>query len=416
MRSTEAHLRGEEFSYLSMFLERPKNGASDGDLDAMYQTYSLTPFGAPTHLSHRLQRLPHHHVTPLNMFDDGDDDVKPSVLSNTVRAAKVTGEEKPRASATGDTDMNTKDNAEKKKSELAAEVAQNLERRLKRKVFERKVAGMKRANRREEDGDTAESQHPAISRTEGTERGERDAEDDDDGVPQPAPTIEAKVVKSEKSRSRKMKRSHRQVEAKADEASHRTGEHIPRLRTMLKKLIRQYEITTIADVPCRAHAHWVPSLLRELEHNNQSVTYICVDSNRDVLSTLRKGLEEAGLKGKFVLRRFWKEGLPAADLVLSWAGLDNMGRENVARYFRRVAAAKGRHKVFVVGSHSGELLKSKSQDNIRKFTGGGRPMNVREKPFGLTRPVRIIKEMSVDGNDKQMYVYFPEMMFAGSRK
>ena len=105
------------------------------------------------------------------------------------------------------------------------------------------------------------------------------------------------------------------------------------------------------------------------------------------------GAEFFGTKvknGSFVVRKFWQDGVPRADQVVSWGGLDEMGRENVASYLRRVAAGKERHKVFVVGSHG--RRGQKAGDGAG--TGG---VDVRGKPFGRKSAPRAAARLSRSG-------------------
>lgn len=195
----------------------------------------------------------------------------------------------------------------------------------------------------------------------------------------------------------------------------RQGEDVERLTQMVIKLVRQYRITSIVDVPCRAHAHWMPDVLQALSKADDiapNFRYVCVDTNHRVLESLRKRLMVRSLNRgtRFVMRQFWKEQLPKADLVLSWAGLDNMSEKNVRSFFEQLAKSKSRHKLVLVGSHTGDLVKSGDTEKLLRFTNQGHPINVRREPFHLKKPLRIIKEVATDGNDKQMYIYFPDSM------
>lgn len=321
----EAHRPGEEFSYLSMFLERDV-ASSEMGLDDLYKTYASKPPGS----SRKTRRL--HHVNKptqnaareafLDEFDE--EQIDPDAIERSVRAAAAA----------------------------------------------------------------------AIKPTQ-----------------DPIPSIEVAPATT----------SPTTAEIGTDmplSLAMQHGEDIQRLSEMLTKLIRQYQITSLVDVPCRAHAHWMPQVLRDLSGrgNSQPVAnfrYICVDTNQEVLSFLRKRLVENNVHrgSRFVLRKFWKEGIPQGDMVFSWAGLDNMSEGNVLGFFRRLATSKGKHKLVVIGSHSGELVKKGDPDKIARFTSSGHPINVRKEPFSLAKPGRIIKDMSTNGNDKQMYIYYPEKMF-----
>lgn len=189
----------------------------------------------------------------------------------------------------------------------------------------------------------------------------------------------------------------------------RNGEDIKRLSMMLMKIIKQYHVKSIVDVPCRAHAHWMPIFLQhvvEQAKDKEALNYICVDSSGTILKELKRRTPK-GVTATFLVRRFWEEGLPKGDLVFSWAGLDNMKQKNVLKYVRNLSTSGKRHMLVILGSHSGELAKKGTPERIARFTFGGKPINFRGKPFFLAKPMRIIGEVSSEGNDKQMYIYEP---------
>lgn len=188
------------------------------------------------------------------------------------------------------------------------------------------------------------------------------------------------------------------------------GEDVQRLMIMLRKIVTQYDIQSMADVPCRAHAHWMAEWLEQIAEHNENFKYYCIDTNDIILKAVK---ERVGMTvdSKFVLRRFWKVGLPRVDMVFSWAGLDNMKHENVLRYIHKLSKTGRKHKLILLGSHSGSLLESANSEKIAAFTAGGTPINLRRRPFYMSKPMRIIDELSKDGNDKQLYIYRPWNMF-----
>ena len=206
----------------------------------------------------------------------------------------------------------------------------------------------------------------------GREEGDKEGNDTESGDGEDETEVERKVVRK---------------------ATHKHAEDIERLQMMVHKLIKQYDIRSIADVPCRAHSHWIPNLLSKLDEEDDQFRYYCVDTNREMLKALKSSLPSLQMETKFVLRRFWYEGIPRADMVLSWSGLDNMQQEHVRMYLHRLARTKG-HKLVAVGSsHSGK----------------GR-IDVRKRPFSLRKPLRIIGDLSTDGSEKQLYLYEPRHM------
>ncbi|CAN8067845.1 unnamed protein product [Agarophyton chilense] len=200
------------------------------------------------------------------------------------------------------------------------------------------------------------------------------------------------------------------AEQSAEQIAGRFGEDVPRLMKMLSKLIAQYDIKSMADVPCRAHSHWMPQMLDTIAEKNENFKYVCVDTNNLILNAVK---ERVGMtvQSSFVKKKFWKESLPTVDLVFSWAGLDNMKEQNVLRYLQKLSKSGNKHKLIMLGNHAGSLAKKGDMDKIARFTADGKPLNFRRKPFNMVKPMRMIRDLGVDGNDKQLYLYKPSQMF-----
>lgn len=182
------------------------------------------------------------------------------------------------------------------------------------------------------------------------------------------------------------------------------GEDLERLSMMLLKIIRENKLHSMIDVPCRAHGHWMPAVLQKIAKHDPHFRYTCVDTSDDVLERIKR---RVGLlvNARFVRRRFWTEGLPKADFVFSWSGLDNMKQHNVLKYLQKLAKSGKKHKFIMLGSHSGTLKKHGSKELISRFTSGGTPINLRRPPFQLKKPSRIISKLATEQNDKQLYIY-----------
>jgi hypothetical protein len=177
------------------------------------------------------------------------------------------------------------------------------------------------------------------------------------------------------------------------------GEDIKRVSFMLMRILQQYKIKSFVDVPCRAHASWMHNFLSHALMKIPDLRYICVDTNREILKAVRQRVGE-GVNARFVLRQFWTDQLPKADLVFSWSGLDGMRRENVVKFMMKVANSD-RHKYFIVGSHGMDSRTAQSKAT---------PINVRQAPFNLPQPMRVISQVSVGSVKKQMYIYKPDGM------
>jgi hypothetical protein len=186
----------------------------------------------------------------------------------------------------------------------------------------------------------------------------------------------------------------------------KAGEDIQRVSYMLFRIIHQYKVTSMVDVPCRAHAHWMHLFLDHAEKEIPKFQYYCVDTNRKVLKAVKKQKHPLPNR-QFVLKQFWREALPEADIVFSWGGLENMKEENVYKFLKLVASSK-KHKYILIGSHTeGSRVVRKSMKGQKLLP---KPMNIRKAPFSLHKPMRVISELSVNGVKKQLYMYKPENM------
>lgn len=379
-----AHKPGAEFTYLSMFLER-NDDADRPSLDDLYKTYTVTKLGSKTSHSRRLHQAPsssssYSGETTPELIDDEEEldkggDPTLSIRATTPgRTASPTPLYKPFKRAT------SKPTLENFKTPSPSPFL----------------------SYRSDNTPTPPSRPKPGSDGSHSKNTDKTADKKKGASPKPA----GKENSDENDYSDAM-----------SDLGTRHGENIDRLVFMLTKLIKQYHVQTLVDVPCRAHAHWMHRVLKETtadQHMALNFQYVCVDTNHNILTELRRRLIERGhsRNTRFAVRKFWKEPLPKGDLVFSFSGLDNMHKDHVRGFFEILSHSQGRHKLVVLGSHTGQLAKSGNTEKIARFTSFGYPINVREAPFSLLKPIRIIKVVSSGGNDKQMYVYFPEKMLS----
>lgn len=353
------HKRGEEFSYLSMFLERDENN-SELDLDSLYRTYAK----AGTKEFSRRRRKLHNN---------------PGGGTTTTEKKKPIFSGEPSSSTTTTSDNNGDNGDTNKKDDKDKDNNDD--------------------NNNNNDEDSSSSDNSSSSDKNDKSNDNQDTSDSSSSTSSDNNDTDDTHVN----------------DISASDLAEKHGEDIERLSSMLTKLIKQYDVKSIVDVPCRAHAHWMPKVLSSID---TSVQFMCVDPSNKVLDSIKDGLDQKnftdGRNIRYVQRKFWGEGLPKGDLVVSWAGLDNMDSAHVAKYLRRLGSRKeaGKHKLIVIGTHSGELQRNGDLDKIARFTSYGTPINVRRPPFNLARPMRIIKQVATNGNDKQMYVYFQDKLFS----
>lgn len=184
----------------------------------------------------------------------------------------------------------------------------------------------------------------------------------------------------------------------------RGGHNITRLSHMLYRVIQQYHIGSMVDVPCRGHSRWMGRFLENVrQKNGDPFVYYCVDSSPKILELAESRMPVLpDVSTNYIHRKFWKLPMPKADLVFSWEGLEKMKTKNVESMLNLLRQG-GRHKYFVVGS-SPSVTK-----NSNKYV-----LNLRRSPFSFNQPQRIYKEIAVDPADerpeKHMYLYMTSEM------
>lgn len=183
------------------------------------------------------------------------------------------------------------------------------------------------------------------------------------------------------------------------------GENIKRLTFMLMRILKQYKVQSMVDVPCRAHASWMHKFLEHVDREIPDFKYYCVDTNRDILKAIRHRVSGRG-HGRYILRQFWEKKIPAADAVFAWGGLENMKEENVYKFLRKLSK-EDRHKLILLGTH---MKGSRPLGRSRRARPDEEAFNLRRAPFHLNSPMRVISELSAKGVRKQMYIYRPSEM------
>lgn len=180
------------------------------------------------------------------------------------------------------------------------------------------------------------------------------------------------------------------------------GHNMTRVARMLLRILHQYNITSMIDIPCTSHSHWMPWVLARI--SARSFKYTCVDSKStdEVEESLHSDLSVVSVK--FMPHvSFWTgnvaENLPQADLVFSWDGLTKLSVKDANNFIDRIVNGK-KHKFLFMAS----------LPNVEQNDDNNQGVNVRKKPFEFKRPDRIFKELVVGGGkkgekEKQLYFY-----------
>lgn len=413
MSKTKAHEPGQEFTYLSMFLKPASlERFTERETATLASEYLRMGSLRANTRGQRLRRLASESQahTSEEVLDANDEDFLPSSL--------------PGNDNDGPDEKEQEDAAEIDESETGKIIVEEIEGETKSAEIKISTGDNNdESNDSSQDGSTEvakiEVPRQVVHAVEHLSSNEPETDADDSSTPKQLATTKTKALNTkDRQRSNSPKPNSLlsdMLDSKDSEmlevakAGNGNGEDLKRLSMMLMKIIKQYKVRSMVDVPCRAHSHWMPVFLRHLAESkvNKSFKYYCVDTNKAILKII-KGANDSKINSKFILKRFWRESLPSADLVFSWSGLDNMKEQNVVKYLERLAVSK--HKLVLLGSHSGQLEKEGSMEQISRFTLGGKSVNLRREPFKLAKPMRIVGDLSTEGNDKQLYVYEPKGM------
>lgn len=187
-----------------------------------------------------------------------------------------------------------------------------------------------------------------------------------------------------------------------------SGENITKVTYMLFKLIREYKIKSMIDVPCRGHLKWMSHVLERVDYDEPEFHYFCMDTNEEVLKTAKARVGDLG-NAKFVNKKFWKVGLPKADLLFAWSGLHKMRKESIYKMLKKVVKKKST-KYVLIGNYPDAKDDEAEDENEEKAkerdTEEDLHYNLRKHPFKFERPMRIISKLTEgDVPNKQMLMY-----------
>lgn len=146
------------------------------------------------------------------------------------------------------------------------------------------------------------------------------------------------------------------------------------LLSELPRLLDQYEIESILDIPCGDF-----SWMRRLPFSGR---YVGVDI---VAPLIRKNLEIYGdERHEFLVLDLLTDELPAADVVLCRDCMVHLSNRNVLQAFRNILRSRS---TYLLATH---FPQSTRNGNI--VTGAWRPINLEAAPFKLPPPLHKIEE------------------------
>jgi hypothetical protein len=156
-------------------------------------------------------------------------------------------------------------------------------------------------------------------------------------------------------------------------------EQTRKVRHSLQKVIAQYDIKTLLDVPC-GDWFWMK------ETDLSSVQYTGGDIVEEIISRNQK---YAGDQVSFQFLDLLEPEIPAHDLVFCRDCLVHFSYRDVCRALENLKKS---------GSHYLLTTTFPGRVNYDIITGNWRPLDLQAEPFNLSEPIQLINEGCTEGN------------------
>lgn len=150
------------------------------------------------------------------------------------------------------------------------------------------------------------------------------------------------------------------------------GVNITHLSYMVFKIIKQNDIRSVIDMPCRTTLNWFPELLNRIDFEVIGFKYYCVDTDEHSQDDIRGLFNEAGSPEFLHITPEESHLLPKVDLVFSWDGPQQWGVKKTWTFF--TALRQIRPKFMMITNNPGVVN-----------TNGERGLlNLRKQPFHVS--------------------------------
>lgn len=163
-----------------------------------------------------------------------------------------------------------------------------------------------------------------------------------------------------------------------------------KIRESLPKLFKKYGIKSVLDAPCGDY-NWMKSV------DKTGIEYIGGDIVDKIIRTNNKNYKDENTS--FRVMDITSNKIPQVDLIICRDCLQHLSHKNVKKALKNFKDSGS--KYLLVTNYPWTL------DNYDIKNGDFRPLNLLEKPFELPAPIEKIKELNIDGNcpDKYLYLY-----------
>lgn len=156
--------------------------------------------------------------------------------------------------------------------------------------------------------------------------------------------------------------------------------NLTHLSSMLLKLIKSYNIKSVADIPCRNSLEFFPKLLPTLDFEVMGFKYYCIDSEKDSHEDIAHLFGDAGNPEILHMKPTETSMLPKTDLVFSWDGPQDWGVTKTWTFFANLRII--RPKYLLVTNNPTELNADKAG-----------VLNLRKQPFHFAQANRVIAKV-----------------------
>lgn len=164
-----------------------------------------------------------------------------------------------------------------------------------------------------------------------------------------------------------------------------THTNMTHLSNMLLKIIKTYNVKSVADIPCRNSLAFFPKLLPKLDFEVMGFKYYCIDSEKDTHEDIAHFFGDAGNPEIMHLKPTETSMLPKTDLVFSWDGPQDWGVTKTWTFFANLRNV--RPKYLLITNNPTEL-------------NADRPgvLNLRKQPFHFAQANRVLSKVHASEN------------------
>ncbi|MDS1031047.1 class I SAM-dependent methyltransferase [Porphyromonadaceae sp. NP-X] len=156
------------------------------------------------------------------------------------------------------------------------------------------------------------------------------------------------------------------------------------LRQELIRIINQYEIKTILDIPC-GDFNW----MKELDFKN--LNYIGADIVKPLIKENRKKYQKSP-NIKFKVIDLTSNKLPKCDIIIVRDCFVHLSFKDIDKSIKNIKRSKSKYLLTTTFTN-----RDFNRDSV---DGGWRTINLEKEPFNLTMPLEIINEHCTENDGK----------------